>query len=423
MLGRNRSYIPNGSNLNSGLRTGGVGPGGGLAPTPMPTTGLSLTRPSLLSSNLNQPSAGGLMGRQMGPGSQSPYTPGGSSALVSGNSYNPSNSLHQQQRGVSAHQPPVPPQQQQPQQQQQQSLMGMNPPGLLPIRHTAPNNGPNMSYGQRPLMMNQQQTSIMGSRPPLGSQNGPGLLPLQRPGLNSAPGLLNNPNRLGNNQQRNDWDRSMNSYNAPAANGLMGSMMSRNSLTSAPNTPYGFTPNQNVGNGLIDQPPQATNPLNPYANQTVPGGAYQHGQSSFSNSTSNAPGAGILQSSSHLPHGHHLQQQQQSHLMGGLNANPAGAQLPLPLVPTAQQQHAHHLNDPYYRQNSQTGSAAGQMLGHVPLAQAAAAHHPQLVSKISDLEFQEALEKNRIISSTAISRAVQDASTGNIFNHFINSSF
>jgi len=47
-------------------------------------------------------------------------------------------------------------------------------------------------------------------------------------------------------------------------------------------------------------------------------------------------------------------------------------------------------------------------------------HHHQMQQhqaqmKLGDIEFQEAFEKNRIVSSSAITRAVQDASVGNLF--------
>lgn len=63
-------------------------------------------------------------------------------------------------------------------------------------------------------------------------------------------------------------------------------------------------------------------------------------------------------------------------------------------------QHTRTSND--YQQQGQS-----PLLGHQQLQ-----HLQQSHIKMSDIEFQEAFEKNRIVSSSAITRALQDASIG-----------
>lgn len=68
----------------------------------------------------------------------------------------------------------------------------------------------------------------------------------------------------------------------------------------------------------------------------------------------------------------------------------------------------HQQHDLYFRQGQDSSATSPGMNQHM-------GQHMQMSQqqmKMSDLEFQEAYEKNRIVSSSAITRAVQDASIG-----------
>ena len=339
--------------------------------------------------------------------------------------------------------------------QQQQSIMGMAGANLIPnaLRPNQMFNGQAGIYnrGNNPGGMG-QQTSLMGNRPPSVPSQSPGMIQM-RPNMsqsmigNGGPigqgvGLLNNPrlphtnpNMPGNPRQ--DWDRSNGSmvgggFNPAQAN--PNSMPTNQMiLMNQQNNQRQMTP-MNPGNGMQQQQQQSfgfpngtggvpgsqlvnqngliQNQANPYQGQQQ-----QSQQPHFHHPHSTQAGHGFNQQQQQMPM-MHQQLQQSQHMMGNGPLNSLSSQ-------PAQQTHLNQLQqqqaasgqiggiqqqlDPYYhhhRSNSESQQA--------PLIQ----HHslqPQISShvKLSDIEFQEAYEKNRIVSSSAITRAVQDASMGN----------
>lgn len=143
---------------------------------------------------------------------------------------------------------------------------------------------------------------------------------------------------------------------------------------------------------------QSNNYQHPHSNQQQPNNFTNsplNQQQSLMNNPQGGPHS--MMNNNNLPGSHmgNVMPPHQSH-MGQMN--PTGG------MPPHQQQH-----DLYFRQGQQQDSSAtspGMIMGqHMQMSQ------QQL--KMSDLEFQEAFEKNRIVSSSAITRAVQDASIGN----------
>lgn len=278
----------------------------------------------------------------------------------------------------------------------------VNPPGMMINRPPAPPNNfqprPPQPFvqprpGQGMFGRGPQNPGIMGSRPPgmippTGSPQ-QGMMPRA-----PAPGLLNNPRMPMPNMApaRNEWDNRpqnpiVNNFNPP--NNMMGSnpniamMNQRNNMPNNQMQPFNFGPNQN---GMMNQ-----------GFNNGPNGQFGFGQTGNPNMMQPHMGqAGMM-----LPTG-----------PGPMPMQNPGQQMNPMMNP--------HMQDPYaYRQPSAPTSQMippGMAPSHMPIGSSA-----PLGPKISDVEFQETLEKNRIISSSAISRAVQDAAIGNCSCLFLKS--
>ncbi len=110
-----------------------------------------------------------------------------------------------------------------------------------------------------------------------------------------------------------------------------------------------------------------------------------------------------------------LMNPQATHMMNNNLTGPMGNVMPLPqshlgqMNPSGVNQmppQQHH--DLYFRQADSAHNPTSPGMNHM-------GQHMQMNQqqhKMSDMEFQEAFEKNRIVSSSAITRAVQDASIG-----------
>lgn len=149
----------------------------------------------------------------------------------------------------------------------------------------------------------------------------------------------------------------------------------RPNLPSNQMQPFNYSPNQSMNGAMI-------NPNAPYP-QPNQFGFNQHNPNGPMMPSINQPGMMISTGPSSLP----IQSANQQLTM--MNA---------------------HMQDAYgYR----SGSNGQYPAGMNPMSMGGS---PPIGSKMSDVEFQETLEKNRIISSSAISRAVQDAAIGNYFS-------
>lgn len=323
--------------------------------------------------------------------------------------------------------------------------------------------------------MNTQQPvqgSLMGNpRAPMmqhnGPQSGPGLMNRPNNGSNmnlaGGGGLLNNPVRpMGMNSGNNggirpDWDgrsqHTMNSYNSGAnpGPGLLNSypmnnnaaavaaaaaanMSSRNAQASsmqqsAPYQPYGSMPPQMAPNAaqngsLLHQPPNM--PYSGHMQQpaTATPNHYQQQQPPHLATAPTGPYNPMATPQQQLMHPQHLmphQQQAQPLLPHGSTGVQSSTAHHIPPPGTVH----HHMapqHDAYYRTGGLDPTAvaahqappnpmmpiAGQPLGSVS---------SQL--KLSDLEYQEAYDKNRTVSSSALQRALQDSANGKLspFTH------
>lgn len=83
--------------------------------------------------------------------------------------------------------------------------------------------------------------------------------------------------------------------------------------------------------------------------------------------------------------------------------------------PNHHPQHHHHSHQSLMSDSAYSSSVGNQNYLRQPSGGSSSINtgSSNVSSKMSEIEFQDALEKNRIISSQAISRAVQDASIGN----------
>lgn len=298
------------------------------------------------------------------------------------------------------------------------------------------------SSNQRPGFNPNNQSSLLGNRPALVPTPN-GLLPM-RPGINPAlvgnngpigqgVGLLNNP-RMGNmNNQSNlpgmqrDWDRSpstgpINSQfnNLPhQQNGsiqqnpmlLMNQNQNSHRMGQGSNSfPYNNN-NPGIGgpsppqNGILPNPPHPFQGNQPNQTQNQPN--FQHPHSSQHNFNPQMNQQSPLMNNQ--MQGQHLMSNgsitgivpgmpQQSHLGGMPNQN----QMSL----IQQENNYQHTRSGSDYQQQQQGQSP--LLGHQQQLQ----QLQQNQLKLSDIEFQEAFEKNRIVSSSAITRALQDASIG-----------
>lgn len=300
-------------------------------------------------------------------------------------------------------------------------------------------NGPNMynnnstQQQQRPLLnQQQQQTSLLGNRPPL-IPNQPLLrstnLPTQAP-VNQM-GLLNNPPRMPlnnpNMMQRQDWmnNSSMNQQSngiLPTNPQMMMLNQQRLQTQSMPITPT--TPNNNQSqfqfnalnqNGLLSNQSFQAQSLSAQQQQQQqqPQAAFnQMMHPNFSNQTMSTNhqllNQNPLQMQSHMNHSSHsatsLLPQQQAQ----------------PQTIASDMHHLNpHMHDSYSYQRTNSGNSLmdPQLMPQMhptPTSHHTHHSHQSNQSKLSEIEFQEALEKNRIVSGSALARAVQDASIGKI---------
>ena len=310
----------------------------------------------------------------------------------------------------------------------QSSLMGGGPPGIIPNPSNVIRNNQNQQQNNiysKSNIQNGQHNSIMGKRPPgpgminsnpnLSATNPNGLLPMnhRQPVNNSSgPGLLNNPTRM---PMQNQYYNNNTATSNPQMNMMMNHRPNPGGLVN-PTTPNAPNPNlQQQYNYMMQQPNQPSqqppvsqmNGLSPYAQQQ------------------SQQNPGIPQPQQQQPYGQPYGQQAQGMMPAQVQPQPPQPvmtqQHPSQLAntqPNLMPTHLSHLQDPYssYRNVEMAGHLSGHNTHpHYPIA-----HHHQMQAgppganslKMNDLEFQEALEKNRIVSSTAISRAVQDASMG-----------
>lgn len=176
------------------------------------------------------------------------------------------------------------------------------------------------------------------------------------------------------------------------------------------------TINQTVQSNAITQqmPSSQFNQTNQYTSASQPG--------------TNLGINGLIGVGSNLPHNNHSLYQQPTqlvstqvsyntvspHQMHGYTAQNSANQ---PHFPSSNHTHQSIISENAYSgalttQNYQRQTSSGP--SNVNTASSS------VQTKLSEIEFQDALEKNRIISSQAISRAVQDASIGFIFNKYFN---
>ncbi len=302
-----------------------------------------------------------------------------------------------------------------------QSILGINNPNNI-NQNTRPNfnnnpngfNNNNNNNTNRNINnssgLNNQGGSLMGNRPAVVNPNPNGLIPMQRPGINPAlvgnngpigqgVGLLNNPriphsiggaaninmNNNNNNNpnagiQRQEWDTRNNQgqFNGSVvssnnqANQMMLINQQANTRIATNSYSYGagVSPAMNQQNGILPNPPH------PFQQQT------QQQQ----------PPIQMQQQQQIQPNFQHPHASQQGYSQTGMMANGMiGGMI----------SHQAYSQDQGYYQRLQTESG---IVG--------SQHHHQMQMKMSDLEFQEAFEKNRIVSSSAITRALQDASIG-----------
>ena len=311
----------------------------------------------------------------------------------------------------------------------------------MPPRHMS-NQGPNNMYNnnnnnqysnQRNMPSNQGMNN-QGARPPFNSNAQPGMGPMRsNVGMPLNNGLLNNPNRMQSNippnsntmnTSRPDWDR--NNGNNP----MMNTYGNQNGILPNPNSMMMNQGQTRVASGMnqmgAGMPPQNTSTgqynyvgipgqqnMNPMTNGLLPqpissqyaqqGMVHSHSQVNPNFGYNQVPNQNAL-----LPQNPMMQP------IGG--PKPAGqipmqaVQQQMPMMPNQQQ--------PYYGMQQQPPSnIVGSNSGTHLLPNQGGISLPV---KMNDVEFQEILEKNRIISSTAISRAVQDASNGiYIYNIYI----
>jgi hypothetical protein len=114
--------------------------------------------------------------------------------------------------------------------------------------------------------------------------------------------------------------------------------------------------------------------------------------------------------------------QQSQHLINSGLPNPLLPGNPgATLITQQQQQTVSNMQDPYYhhhRSENQTQQGQHVQPPHNLMQQSQQQQQQTSHLKLSELEFQEAFEKNRIVSSSAITRAVQDASIGKYKYYF-----
>ena len=319
--------------------------------------------------------------------------------------------------------------------------------------------------GNRPILNSNQPSGIF----PIRSNIGPNIGQLNQSLLNNPPRLpnqLNNMNSIPHNSvlshpqsQRPDWDRSSNNsliggYNQqPNATMTQGQMLMmnqnmnnpRNNLINGPGNPiqqfpYGLGP-PGAGPNIVQGQMHGSNSIlpsqpNPFQSQQQ---HQQNSQQSFSHS--NQPNfngnqmssqSGILQLPSQQallnpvglsqvsqlnPLQQASSQHQMSHSLHHHHPSSAPPQQPPIITQT-------HMQDPYFHHHHSHRSSSEHQQSTPNSSLLPTSHHhvhhqmaqPNIQGqmKLSDIDFQEAFEKNRIVSSTAISRAVQDASFGKL---------
>jgi hypothetical protein len=256
-------------------------------------------------------------------------------------------------------------------QNQQLNRPQFNPNGpMIPMRNNPqqPNNSALLNNPRMPL--NSSNPQMMNSYP---TQNG--LLPVNNTSMQQQQ-------QRGNSivqQQPTNVQPGYNQYGANSSN----MMQSGSSLLPHP------------ANSYI---PAQTNPNVAYQgyNQQQPTTATLGGQSPLLPTTNMnmMPGQQSLKPMASHPHHQHPQ----------MGVNPMQ-----PMMPGQQAlQQQVYAQDPYSTYRQQNPPATASMQQQQQHLQSGSLQHTNL----SDIEFQEILEKNRIISGSAISRAVQDASNG-----------
>ncbi|RNA05077.1 hypothetical protein BpHYR1_051543, partial [Brachionus plicatilis] len=261
-----------------------------------------------------------------------------------------------------------------------------NIPGI-PVNNFRPNQPFNAPRPNQPMFNHgPQNQGLMGNRPAVMPTNSQASM-MPRQGGSNAPGLLNNPRISMNNMGRNEWE---NRNPMPGNFQNSGSMMPnscksiglmnqpRPNLPSNPMQPFSYSPNQSMNGSM----------LNPNAAYPQSNGMAQPNQFGFNQHNG--------------PNGPMMPPMNQSGMMLGAGPNSLSIQNPNQQMSMM----SAHMQDPYgYR----AGSNGQYPPGMNPMVMGGS---PPIGSKMSDAEFQETLEKNRIISSSAISRAVQDAAIG-----------
>lgn len=266
-------------------------------------------------------------------------------------------------------------------------------PGVagMPLNNFRPNQSFNGPRPNQPIFGTQSQ-GLMGNRPSVLPANSQANM-MPRPGGSSAPGILNNPRMPMSNMGRNEWEN-------------------RNPVSGNFQNPGAMMPNNCKSMGLMNQPRPNTSsnpmqPLNYSPNQSM-NGALMNPNGPFPqiNGMAQPNQFGFGQ---HNPNGSMMPPMNQTGMMLPTGPNSLPIQNPNQQMSMMNA----HMQDPYgYR----PGSNGQYPPGMNPMAMGGS---PPIGSKMSDVEFQETLEKNRIISSSAISRAVQDAAIGNYFLFFV----
>jgi hypothetical protein len=292
----------------------------------------------------------------------------------------------------------------------QSSIMGMP--------HGANNNSmkPNITPNSFPYnkTINNHNNSIMGNRPPLVPNNNhsannmmpmrPGMVPNQNNNTSNnnpnsymnhrmpQPGQPNGGQMPMNNQR--EWDR-MHNFNNP--NSMMGQ---NNPMMMGQNQRPPIPPNQqqfkypNAQNGMIPPPSAMSGPGN--QPMTPNGAAFQ--PNSFHPNQMHQPGQPPVVPPTQP---------------GGMMNQQYGMTPQHGLMPP---QPVHNMQDPYHHHHHPNS----QLIGANPYgAPPHMMHHVAPTAPISmnpynmnEMEYQEAIEKNRTIYNTAITRAYKDASNG-----------
>jgi hypothetical protein len=418
-----RSYT---TSTNNGL-------GNGIMPPTLSSSGSQMRPQNNANFQINRPLGGGLVGQFPnqsrlsggGGGSILGLSGPGNNGVTRPNVYGGQNGVGFNNRGINLSQT-----------QNQTSLMGNRPPFSSGQQSSGNGGG-----GGSPMRPQAHLSNMVNMTTP--QQNNLGMSLLSNPSQRLAPGTSSqiNQNPLIQQQQQqqqqhqrnnNDWSLNPQQQSQQSFNSLPGPINNNNSGLSLPisqnhhqqqqqqQQQQPSPQNQQLINGLQQNTLIYQQQQQQQQRQVVGNLTSQSTQFLSSNNNLLAPRNPPAQNSNLF--------QQQTY--GVLQANSQTAQMHQNAANIMPQQGLASLSNlqqvgqqlqgmqDIYRDQHQHHHQQQQQQQHLhKLSSNGAPPHMQQQQNVADLEFHEALEKNRIVSSSAISRAVQDASLG----HFASS--